>query len=219
MSRLKLLTLRCLYITLAFAIIGVGIDISIKASLGVGSWTVFHLGVTNFVALTQGQVSQLVGLCIIAASFFLGVRPALGTIMNMVLIGWFFDISVALALIPPASSLLQSLLYLAGSTLIFGFGGAMYMSAGLGAGPRDSLMLALTARTGWPVGKMRTVMELTVLIFGWLMGGPVGLGTVVLTFSLGPAIENSFKIFHSLGRLNNTTRAVIAVPIKSRAAS
>ncbi len=66
---------------------------------------------------------------------------------------------------------------------------------------------------------MRTVMELTVLIFGWLMGGPVGLGTVVLTFSLGPAIENSFKIFHSLGRLNNTTRAVIAVPIKSRAAS
>lgn len=215
MSRLKLLTLRCLYITVAFAIIGFGIDMSIKASLGVGSWTVFHLGIAYHVGLTQGQVSQIVGLCIILLSFLLGVRPALGTLMNMVLIGWFFDLSVANAFIAPASSLLHSLAYLIISAALCGFGGAMYMSAGLGAGPRDSLMLALTTRTGWSVGRVRTAMELTVLIFGWLMGGPVGLGTLVLTFSLGPAVERSFGFFRWLERLNQTTGAVITVPIKS----
>lgn len=214
MSGLKLLTLRCLYITVAFAIIGFGIDMSIKAALGVGSWTVFHLGIASHVGLTQGQVSQIVGLVIIALSFLLGVKPALGTLMNMVLIGWFFDLSVSYALIAPASSLLQSLAYLILSTALCGFGGAMYMSAGLGAGPRDSLMLALTTRSGWPVGKVRTAMELSVLIFGWLMGGPVGFGTLVLTFSLGPAVERSFGFFRWLESLNHITGAVIAVPIK-----
>jgi uncharacterized membrane protein YczE len=209
--------LRLLCLSVAFMVIGIAIDVSIKANLGVGAWTVFHLGIAVHSGLTQGQVSQVVGLGIIMVSYFLGIKPALGTVLNMLLIGWFFDASVALHLVPPALSTLQGLFYLAVSTLLMGFGGAMYMSAGLGAGPRDSLMLALIRRTTWPVGAIRTGMELTVLALGWLLGGPVGVGTVLLSISLGPAIEMCFELFRLLTAHSKLAGTVIDVPVPKSA--
>lgn len=213
MSGAKLLATRCLYITLAFMIIGVGIDISVKAGLGVSSWTVFHMGIAKHTGLTQGQISQLVGFAIVGLSFFMGIRPALGTVMNMVLIGWFLDLSIALNLIPKAQTMPVAVLYLLLSTLLTGFGGAMYMSAGLGAGPRDSLMLALTKRTHWPVGRIRTTMEVTVVILGWILGGPVGIGTIVFAVSLGPVVERSFEFFRRLTTISSLANTVISVPV------
>ena len=213
-----LLALRLVCLVLAFVVIGVAIDVSIKANLGVGAWTVFHLGVADHVGLTQGQVSQIVGLAIIAVSYFLGIKPAIGTVLNMLLIGWFFDASVAVRLIPPANSPPLGLLYLLASTLLMGFGGAMYMSAGLGAGPRDSLMLVLIRRTAWPVRSIRTGMEITVLVLGWLMGGPVGFGTLVLSVGLGPAVEIFFEFFRLLTARSELAGTVMSVPVpKARA--
>lgn len=208
-----LLFLRLVCLTLAFVVIGVAIDLSIKANLGVGAWTVFHLGVAGHSGLTQGQISQIVGLAIIAASYFLGIKPAIGTVLNMLLIGWFFDASVAMGLVPPAPSPMVGLFYLFASTLLMGFGGAMYMSAGLGAGPRDSLMLALIRRTAWPVRSIRTGMETTVLVLGWLLGGPVGLGTLVLSIGLGPAIELFFEFFRLLTTKSELASTVMHVPV------
>ncbi|MBS3985705.1 MAG: membrane protein [Selenomonadales bacterium] len=209
----SVLALRLLCLSVAFMVIGIAIDVSIKANLGVGAWTVFHLGIAAHTGLTQGQVSQAVGLGIIAASYFLGIKPAVGTVLNMLLIGWFFDASVALRLIPPAFSVTQGLFYLIAATLLMGFGGAMYMSAGLGAGPRDSLMLALIRRTTWPVRAIRTGMELTVLALGWLLGGPVGVGTVLLSVSLGPAVELCFELFRVLTAHSELAGTVIDVPV------
>ncbi|MBT9175714.1 MAG: hypothetical protein DDT20_00014 [Firmicutes bacterium] len=208
-----LLPLRLVCLTLAFVVIGVAIDVSIKANLGVGAWTVFHLGIAGHSGWTQGQVSQIVGLAIIALSYLLGIKPAIGTVLNMLLIGWFFDASVAMRLIPPAPSPAFGLLYLLASTLLMGFGGAMYMSAGLGAGPRDSLMLALIRRTAWPVRSIRTGMEITVLGLGWLLGGPVGLGTLVLSMGLGPAVELFFEFFRLLTTKSELASTVMSVPV------
>jgi uncharacterized membrane protein YczE len=208
---LTILRLTCL--VLAFVVIGIAIDVSIKANLGVGAWTVFHLGIALHTGLTQGQVSQVVGLAIIAISYFLGIKPALGTLLNMLLIGWFFDASVALGLVPPATSLVVGLIYLLAATLLMGFGGAMYLSASLGAGPRDSLMLAFIRRTAWPVRFIRTGMEITVLALGWLMGGPVGFGTLVLSLGLGPAMELFFEFFRRLTTRSELAGTVMSVPV------
>lgn len=218
MSKLKLFAYRCFYITIAFMVIGVGIDLSVKANLGVSSWTVFHLGIAKHIGFTQGQVSQAVGLVIIALSYFLGIRPALGTIMNMVLIGWFYDLSVSYALIPQATSIPVSAFYILVSVFLTGFGGAMYMSAGLGAGPRDSLMLALTKRFNWPVGRIKTTMEVTVLILGWILGGPVGVGTIAFSISVGPTIEKSFEFFRYLTTSNRFASDIMVIPVAKRAA-
>jgi len=218
LSKLKQFAYRCFYITIAFMIIGVGIDLSVKANLGVSSWTVFHLGIAKHIGFTQGQVSQAVGLAIIALSYFLGIRPALGTIMNMVLIGWFYDLSVYYAVIPEASSIPVSAFYILVSVFLTGFGGAMYMSAGLGAGPRDSLMLALTKRFNWPVGRIKTTMEVTVLILGWILGGPVGVGTIAFSISVGPTIEKSFEFFRYLTISNRFASDIMVIPVAKRAA-
>ncbi|MDP3058425.1 MAG: membrane protein [bacterium] len=212
MSSRQLLLTRALFATLGFIIIGVGLDISVKAGLGVSPWTVFHLGITNYIKLTQGQVSQIVGLIIVALSFFLGIKPALGTIMNMLFIGWFYDLSVSLMLIPRAESYAVSGFYVAISLLMVGFGGAMYMSAGLGAGPRDSLMLALTRRSKMPVSTIKTAMDVTVLVLGYFMGGPVGIGTVIYSIGLGPIIQMSFSFFRKLSLRSPCARTIVKIP-------
>ncbi|KAF0194595.1 MAG: hypothetical protein FD169_1704 [Bacillota bacterium] len=217
MSKVKLLVYRCCYITLALMIIGVAIDVSIKAGLGVSSWTVFHLGIAKHTGFTQGQISQFVGLVIVGLSYFLGIKPALGTVMNMVLIGWFYDLSVVLSLIPQATNLYAAAFYIAVSVFLTGFGGAMYMSAGLGAGPRDSLMLALTKHLNWPVGRIKTTMEVTVLVLGWILGGPVGIGTVAFSISVGPTMQRSFEFFRSLTAINSLAGAVMVIPVAKRA--
>ena len=218
MSKVKLLVYRCLYVTLAFMIIGVAIDISVKAGLGVSSWTVFHLGIAKHTGFTQGQVSQFVGLAIVGLSYFLGIKPALGTVMNMVLIGIFVDLSASLGLIPQAPNLYAAVFYIAVSVFLTGFGGAMYMSAGLGAGPRDSLMLALTKLFNWPIGHIRTTMEVTVVLLGWILGGPVGLGTIVFSISVGPTMQRSFEFFRGLTATNSLAGALMVIPVDKQAA-
>ena len=207
---------RILYITLGLAIVSLGIDMSVKAGLGVSPWTVLHLGIARHTSLTQGQVSQLVGFAIIGLSFFLGIRPALGTVMNMLLIGWFYDLSVFLKLIPPATGLGLSLLYILVSVGITGFGAAMYMSAGLGAGPRDSLMLALTKRMSWSVGHIRTSMEVGVLCVGWVLGGPVGIATLIFSLSVGPTVERSFEALRQLSVRSLFADQVLVIPVTRR---
>jgi len=205
-----------MYITIGLAIMSLGIDMSVKAGLGVSPWTVLHLGVARHIGLTQGQVSQLVGFAIIALSFFLGIKPAMGTVMNMLLVGWFYDLSVFLKLIPAVADIRLSVLYVIVSVGLTGFGAAMYMSAGLGAGPRDSLMLALTKRTAWNVGRIRTSMEVMVLCAGWLLGGPVGIGTLIFSLSVGPTVERSFEALRRLSIKSLFARQVMVIPVAKR---
>lgn len=216
MDKRVLFSMRFLYTTIGIAIFAGGILFSVKAGLGVNPWTVFHMGIAGRVGLTQGQVTQIFGLIIIAVSYILGIRPHVATIMNMIMVGGFFDLLNAMNVLPSAQGLYQGIMYIIISITLAAFGGAMYMSGGLGAGPRDSLMLALTTRTGQPVGRIRTAIEVTVLVVGWILGGPVGVGTVILSLTSGPAVQLCFDYMRHLTGVSRLAGQVMVVPVAKR---
>lgn len=186
--------LRYLALFSGLFIIANGIVFTINADLGVNPWDVFHIGLANQTGITIGRVMQGVGLLLIAVSYFLKVRLYIGTILNMIFLGLFVDLIIGWGYVFPPDLLWQRiLLYLIG-VVIFGFGVAVYISANLGAGPRDSLMLALTKASRFRVGTIRTFMEVTVAAIGFLLGGPLGIGTVIFALSIGLFMEMGFTL-------------------------
>ena len=192
--------LRYLYLIAGFAILALGIQTTVQAGLGVSPWDVFHLGVSGRTGLTLGQVSEAVGLVIVALAWPLGVRPRFATLLNMTLVGVFIDLFARSGMLPTPRSTLAALVQVAAGYALLGFGSGFYISADLGAGPRDSMMLALTRRTGKSVAAVRTAIEGTALLAGWLLGGPVGWGTVLGVVLVGAATHAALELFVRLGR-------------------
>ncbi|MDQ7794456.1 MAG: membrane protein [bacterium] len=188
-SDLATILVRGLILIGFFFVLAYGYALIIEARLGVAPWVTLHIGLTNHLPLTVGRATQLVGLAVILLALALGVRPRIGTWLNMILVGYFLDLVMAAGLLPPASGPARSWLYLFLGSVVMGLGVAGYLSAGFGAGPRDSLMLGLTRITGRPVGGVRTGLELAALGTGYLLGGPVGAGTVISALLGGPALQ------------------------------
>ncbi len=173
-------------------LLAAGIVSILKSNLGMGPWSVFHVGVTNHLPLTLGRVTQIVGFAIIVGSLFLGIYPGIGTVLNMFFVGVFIDLINPL--VPPMEDLLfQTALLLCGITLI-GLGSGLYINANLGAGPRDGLMLGLHKKTGKSIRLVRNSMEITVLVTGFFLGGPVGVGTVAFALAVGPSVQFFLKM-------------------------
>ena len=167
---------------------GVSMGLMIRGGLGLDPWDVFHSGVTSHVPLSFGAVVTLVGFVVLLAWIPLRQRPGLGTIANVLVIGAATD--GTLAVVPhPHQLWLQLLLTLAGGVLLNGLAGALYIGAQLGPGPRDGLMTGLSRRTGLSIRLVRTVQEITVVAVGFLLGGTVGLGTVVYALGIGPVVQ------------------------------
>jgi uncharacterized protein len=175
---------------------GLAIALMIRSQLGLGPWDAFHLGLARLTGTTVGTMSVLVGLLIVAAGRAIGVRPGVGTLVNMVLVGVFIDL--LLPLVPAAEGWRWGLGYYATALFLCGVSTGMYIAPGLGAGPRDGMMIGLSARSGWPVRRVRTLIELTVLAAGWAMGGRVGFGTLLFTFAAGPAAQLGLQLFGAL---------------------
>ncbi len=184
------LSVRCLLMVVGLSMLSLGILFSVKAELGASAWTVFHLGIAKHVGWTQGRVSQVVGFAIIALSYFMGIKPALATLVNLVLVGAMYDLLNGAQLIPIAATLPLQSLFLVLGVLFTAAGTALYISVKLGAGPRDGLMLALTQRSGWRIGVVRNSIELSVLAIGIILGGPFGIGTIVCALAIGPTLES-----------------------------
>lgn len=185
---------RIAFLFLGLLLFGFGIVLTIKSNLGTAPWDALHLGLIHYIPLTLGQVSQLTGILVIIISFLLGIKPGWGTLANMYFIGVFIDYFMNSNWIPnPTHWLFQVGLLLAG-ILIIGWGSFFYLSAALGAGPRDSFMVGTIDKTGWPVWKVRTVIESSVAILGYFLGGPIGIGTVLIALTLGPSIQWAFTI-------------------------
>jgi len=198
--------LRYLALFSGLFIIANGIVFTINADLGVNPWDVFHIGLANQTGITIGRVMQGVGLLLIAVSYFLKVRLYIGTILNMIFLGLFVDLIIGWGYVFQPDLLWQRiLLYLIG-VVIFGFGVAVYISANLGAGPRDSLMLALTKASRFRVGTIRTFMEVTVAAIGFLLGGPLGIGTVIFALSIGLFMEMGFTLVRQFKKTAIYTR-------------
>ncbi|WP_335743561.1 YitT family protein [Salicibibacter kimchii] len=173
--------------TVGIMVMSMGIALMIRADLGAAPWDVFHIGLMMNLGMTVGSWSIIVGTVIIGTSALLDRRlPQLGSILNMVFVGVFIDLFL-LAISTPAHLSLQIAMLLMG-VLIMGVGIGVYIAPNCGAGPRDMLMLSIANRTGMPVGRVRLLMEITVLLCGWTLGGPVFIGTIIFSLTIGPVV-------------------------------
>jgi uncharacterized membrane protein YczE len=181
-------------LVLGLAMFAGGLALMVSARLGLSSWDVLHDGIAGMTTLSFGAAIVAVSVAVVAVSALLGIKPGPGTIANMLLIGVFTDAFLqidALQRIETAGALARTLCLITGVAVIAS-GTALYIGAGLGAGPRDSLMLALSKLLRTTPGIARTALELSVLVIGVLIGGRAGIGTLLFAFLIGPAIDVSF---------------------------
>jgi uncharacterized membrane protein YczE len=173
-----------------------GVVVGLRSGLGVSPWDVLHDGIRQVTPLSFGTATILVGVLLVLATRTAGIRPGPGTIANMVAIGVFADAMLATGIAGDLDTYwlpLRLAAVVAGVGLV-ALGSALYLGAGLGAGPRDSLMLAVSARTGRRVGLVRALIEASALAVGWTLGGAAGIGTVLFAFGIGPAVELALRL-------------------------
>ncbi|MGM1061051.1 YczE/YyaS/YitT family protein [Saccharothrix sp. Mg75] len=166
---------------------GASMGLQIRATLGLDPWDVLHEGLTERTGLSFGTVTALVGVLVLLCWIPLRQRPGVGTVSNVVVIGVAVD--VTLAILPAPHELLPRVLFLVSGIVLNGLAAAVYIGARLGPGPRDGLTTGFCARTGTSLRLVRTVVELTVLAVGWLLGGTIGIGTVLYAVSIGPLTQ------------------------------
>lgn len=165
---------------------GAAIGMMVRARLGLGPWSVFHQGLSQHLGLSIGLVTNVVGALLLIVWIPLRQRPGIGTIGNVLLIGTSSDLT--LMVLPPVESLPVRIGLLLAAVLLTGVSSGIYIGAGLGPGPRDGLMTGLVRVTRWPVGPVRTGLELAVLAAGFALGGTVGPGTLLYAFGVGPLV-------------------------------
>lgn len=173
--------------------IGLSISMSLRAELGLAPWDVFHQGLAEATGLSFGRIVVLVGLVVLLAWIPLRQRLGVGTVINTLSIGFIADFG--LWALPHQERLAIRIPLLVAALLLFGIGGGLYIGAGLGPGPRDGLMTALAAR-GHRLWLVRTVIECGVLVAGVLLGGEVGIGTVLIALGIGPLTHLALRRFH-----------------------
>ncbi|MGX1811752.1 membrane protein YczE [Nocardia sp. NPDC055321] len=166
---------------------GLSMAIMLRAALGLDPWDVFHQGVASHVPLSFGTVVAITGAVVLLAWIPLRQRPGLGTISNVVVIG--IAVDTGLWLLPEVDGLPARIAAMLGAVVLNAAATVLYIGAGMGPGPRDGLMTGLVRRTGRPVWLVRTSLEVTVLGIGWLLGGSIGVGTLVYAFGIGPLIH------------------------------
>ncbi len=189
----SLLTLGRLF--LGLFLYAVGIVLTINANLGLSPWQVFHQGVSKHIGITMGQASITVGFIFVILDWILGEKLGIGTICNMIFIGVFIDVLMLNNLIPVFSNLFAQVLMMILGMFVIGVASYFYIGAGLGSGPRDGLMVALTKRTKKSIGFIRNSIELSVLTIGYMLGGTVGVGTLIMVIGLGYFVQFTFKLF------------------------
>ena len=166
---------------------GTAMAMFIRAELGLDPWDVFHYGVQQHIGLSFGTIVIIVGGLVLLLWIPLKQWPGLGTVANVFVIGIATD--VMLAVLDAPSELWLRWVFLLGGIVVNGIGGAMYIGSQYGPGPRDGLMTGLSHRTGLSIRLVRTALEVSVLAVGWLLGGVVGLGTVLYALLIGPAVQ------------------------------
>src|SRR4051794_32728894 len=165
---------------------GTGVALTINANLGLAPWDVLHQGLSKHTGIAIGTMAIIVGFAVLLLWLPLRERYGLGTLLNVVLIG--LTIDVLLAVLPDHPPMGVRIVFLLVGTFLFGPGSGYYIGAGMGPGPRDGLMTALAAR-GYSVRVVRTVLEVSVLVIGFALGGSVGAGTVLFACTIGPNVH------------------------------
>ncbi|WP_397536961.1 YitT family protein [Rummeliibacillus pycnus] len=189
---------RWLFFFTGIMVIGLGIALTVKGQrFGVGSWDVLHIGLYNHFGLSIGAWSDIAGITIITISS-IGLRqfPKIATFLNMIFIGVFIDFFNWL--LPDVHEISFQFMDFILGVILIAVGGGIYISANLGAGPRDSLMLLAVEKFHCSITLARTIMEIVVAFAGYLLGGPVGIGTIIMVFALGPIVQLSLGVCRKL---------------------
>jgi uncharacterized membrane protein YczE len=178
---------RLLQLYLGLALYAVSMGLFIRSDLGVMPWDVLHQGLQRWVPLSFGTVTIAVGAVVLLAWIPLRQRPGLGTVSNVVVIGLVVD--AVLVAVPEQRVLGVRIALLAAGVVLNAVATAAYIGARFGPGPRDGLMTGIVERTRWPVRWVRTAIEVSVVAVGWLLGGTLGLGTIVYAVAVGPLVH------------------------------
>ncbi|MFG1928080.1 YitT family protein [Cryptosporangium sp. NPDC048952] len=176
----------------------------IRANLGLDPWDAFHQGIATHVPWSFGVVTIVVGAAVLLLWIPLRQRPGLGTLSNVVVVGVAVD--AALWALPTMTWLPGRWTFLIAGIVLNGIAGGCYIGAGLGPGPRDGLMTGLVAKTGGSVRVIRTGIELGVLAIGWLLGGTVGIGTILYAISIGPVVHVTLPLLTVPSGTTSTTQ-------------
>jgi uncharacterized membrane protein YczE len=185
-------TLRGVALLAGLAGYGFSMALMVRAGLGLDPWDVFHQGLARHTGMTIGVASAVVGVAVLLAWIPLRNRPGIGTVANVIVIA--ITVDAALAVLPSPTSLPVRVAMMVGAVVFNAFSTVLYVGAGLGPGPRDGLMTGLVERTGVSVRVVRTAIEATVLAVGWLLGGTVGVGTVLYAFGIGPLVQMFLRL-------------------------
>jgi uncharacterized protein len=194
-QRVRVLLRLCLLFGGLF-IFSLAMALSLRCNLGAASWTVLHDGISRQTPLSIGVATQLVGFLMLGVSWLAGIRPGIGTLANMILVGLFLDIILWVDIIPLAGAYPVRVLMLLSGIVLLGLASALYIKAGFGAGPRDSFMLAVHRRTRIRIGKVRWLMEVSAVVVGVILGGAFGIGTIIFAMLIGVAVDFFFNLLN-----------------------
>jgi uncharacterized membrane protein YczE len=193
---------RWVRLLVGLTLFGFGIVLMVKADVGLGPWDVLHQGLSVLFGIRIGRVAIGVGVLLLLLWIPLKERPGIGTVCNAVLIGLVVDL--LMPWIGTPEHLVLALLQMGAGVVVIGIGSGLYLTAEMGAGPRDGLMMGLVRVTGLSVRVIRTFIELTVLLGGWLLGGSIGIGTLAFAFGIGPVIQATLAFLTRTGDLAKT---------------
>ncbi|MEO8354672.1 MAG: hypothetical protein ABI621_02045 [Chloroflexota bacterium] len=181
-------------IQIGFAIFGLSIATMIRSNFGTSPWALLEVAISGLTGITPGRMSIIVGFVVLLGAITLREKIGWGTIGNILFIGLWEDLF--LGLIPSIENnfIIQALMLLS-AVFMMGIASAIYIGVDAGAGPRDSLMLAVHRVSGLSLRLGRAIIEIIVVTIGWLLGGPLGFGTVIFALLIGPSVQWAFKLF------------------------
>ncbi|WP_448238051.1 membrane protein YczE [Microbacterium paulum] len=187
------MTSRIMQLLVGLVLYGAGCAIMVRAGIGLDPWTVFAQGISRQTGVGIGWVTNIVGFLVLLLWIPLRQRPGLGTVANILLVGT--SMQATLAVSPAVDGFaLQLIVFVAGMVLVAVASG-LYIGADFGPGPRDGLMTGLHARFGWPIWAARLGVEASVLLAGWILGGTVGIGTIIFALGIGPLVHRTLPLF------------------------
>jgi uncharacterized membrane protein YczE len=182
-------------IQIGFLLYGLALALIIRANLGTGTWLVLEVALANIFGIKIGTMTVYMGFIVLIIALALRERIGWGTLGNILSIGPWLNLCLDLIPLLKENLPLQIGMFLLG-VLVQGIATAIYIGVDAGAGPRDSLMLAIHRTTGVSIRVARGALEIIVVLIGWSLGGPLGLGTVAFALLIGPSVQWAFKLFN-----------------------
>ena len=193
-------------LALGLYLFGTGDAMLVKSGLGVSPWTVLGQGLAARLEISIGLATFIVSVAVLLLWIPLRERPGLGTIANAIIIA--VALQGGVTVLPSPTNVVIQFAFVIGGILIIGLGSGLYLTTRMGPGPRDGWMTGIHLRTGWPVSAVRLGIEVVVLAAGWLLGGTVGIGTVMFAILIGPSVGYGLMLAGAVGRDPNAESPV-----------